>query len=206
MLRSVFVANIFTALTLCGAITALAQDPTVDKKTIWVDKVDRGDMTIQARCLGQITSAKTAEIRLPEQQTKQVAVGQTVLLDTRAAGIVSGTVAKIGPAVAGQTVVAVDLKDALPAGVAAGREVDGLVQITKFVNVLNVGRPVSGQADAEGVLFKVDADGQHASKVKVRFGRASVNRIEIIAGLQPGDRVILSDMSAYARHDRVKLQ
>ena len=205
MLRTAFVANILTAVTLCGAITALAQDPTVDKKTIWVDKVDRGDMAIQVRGMGQITSAKTAEIRLPEQQVKQVAVGQTVLLDTRA-GMVTGAVAKVGPVVVGQTVVAIDLKDALPAGVAAGREVDGVVQITKFVNVLNVGRPVAGQADAEGVLFKVDADGQHASKVKVRFGRASVQRIEIVSGLQPGDRVILSDMSAYARHDRVRLQ
>ena len=56
------------------------------------------------------------------------------------------------------------------------------------------------------LLFKIDADGQNATRIPVLLGRASVNQIEVLSGLQPGDRVILSDMSAFARFDRVQLQ
>jgi len=37
------------------------------------------------------------------------------------------------------------------------------------------------------------------------LGRSSVNTIEIREGLQPGDQVVLSDMSSYDQFDRVKL-
>jgi HlyD family secretion protein len=40
----------------------------------------------------------------------------------------------------------------------------------------------------------------------VKLGRSSVNSIEIISGLQPGDQVILSDTSAWDSHDRIALK
>jgi HlyD family secretion protein len=39
----------------------------------------------------------------------------------------------------------------------------------------------------------------------VKFGRSSVNTIEVLDGLKPGDQVVLSDMSAWDAHDRVRL-
>ena len=39
----------------------------------------------------------------------------------------------------------------------------------------------------------------------MKLGRASVNTIEVLEGLQPGDQVILSDMSQYDAFDRVQL-
>jgi HlyD family secretion protein len=39
----------------------------------------------------------------------------------------------------------------------------------------------------------------------VQLGRSSVNLIEIVRGLQPGDKVILSDMSQWDANDRIKL-
>jgi HlyD family secretion protein len=40
---------------------------------------------------------------------------------------------------------------------------------------------------------------------KVKFGRSSVNTIEVLDGLQVGDKVILSDMSSYDNADRIHL-
>ena len=60
--------------------------------------------------------------------------------------------------------------------------------------------------NSDGVLFKIEADGQHAVRVPVRFGRSSVNTIEVVSGLVPGDRVIVSDMTPYVRYDRVQLR
>ena len=55
-------------------------------------------------------------------------------------------------------------------------------------------------------LFLVNEDGDEATRVKVKLGKSSVNTVEIVEGLKPGDRVILSDMSAWDAHDRVRLK
>ena len=45
-------------------------------------------------------------------------------------------------------------------------------------------------------MFKLHARWRSRSATNVKLGRSSVNTIEIVDGLQPGDQVILSDMSA----------
>jgi HlyD family secretion protein len=39
----------------------------------------------------------------------------------------------------------------------------------------------------------------------VKFGRSPVSHIEIVEGLREGDKVILSDMSNWDAHNRIKL-
>ena len=68
-----------------------------------------------------------------------------------------------------------------------------------------MGRPVFAQPESPGTLFRIDSDGKGAERVPVRFGRASVNAIEIAEGLKAGDRVILSDMAAQDQTARVRL-
>jgi HlyD family secretion protein len=55
-------------------------------------------------------------------------------------------------------------------------------------------------------LFKVVDDGAEAVRVNVKLGRSSVNTVEILQGLNTGDKVILSDMSAWENFDRVRLK
>ena len=38
------------------------------------------------------------------------------------------------------------------------------------------------------------------------LGRSSVNTIEVVDGLKVGDQVILSDMSAWDAHNRIRLK
>ena len=83
--------------------------------------------------------------------------------------------------------------------------VDGTIEIERLADVLYVGRPVFAQPDSPGTLFRIDPDGKGAERVPVRFGRASVNAIEIADGLKAGDRVILSDMAAQDQTARVRL-
>ena len=69
-----------------------------------------------------------------------------------------------------------------------------------------MGRPVHGEANSTVGLFKVVDDGAAAARVQVQLGRTSVNTVEIVKGLQIGDKVILSDMSAWDNYDRVQLK
>ena len=65
---------------------------------------------------------------------------------------------------------------------------------------------MQGQAGATLGLFKVREGAEVAQRVPVTLGRSSVSVIEVVAGLQAGDQVILSDMAAWIDHDRVRLR
>jgi hypothetical protein len=121
--------------------------------------------------------------------------------------MLAGKVTRVGSSgLNGVVTVDVRLTAPLQQGLEPGLNVDGAILIDRLPNVTYVGRPVLGTANSEASLFKIDSDGRHATRVKVRFGRSSVNTIEVVEGLQAGDRVILSDMSAYAGQSRIHLQ
>jgi multidrug efflux pump subunit AcrA (membrane-fusion protein) len=51
----------------------------------------------------------------------------------------------------------------------------------------------------------VEPDGKGAARLTVKLGRSSVNTIEVLEGLNVGDQVILSDMSAQDQNPRIRL-
>jgi HlyD family secretion protein len=146
-----------------------------------------------------------AEVRIAETQTKDIHIGQAAEVDTRN-GIIKGRVSRIDPASTGGTVgVDITLEEALPAGARPDLSVDGTITLEKLDNVIFVGRPAFGQENSTVMLFKLMGDTGEAQRVQVKLGRSSVNQIEIVEGLQPGDQVILSDMSAQDSYDRIRL-
>ena len=146
-----------------------------------------------------------AEVRIAETQTKDIRIGQAAEVDTRN-GIIKGRVSRIDPAATGGTVgVDITLLEALPAGARPDLSVDGTITLEKLDDVLFVGRPAFGQEHSTVMLFKLIGDTGEAQRVQVKLGRSSVNQIEITEGLQPGDQVILSDMSAQDSYDRIRL-
>jgi len=145
-----------------------------------------------------------AEVRIAETQAKDIAIGQLAQIDTRN-GIVEGRVSRIDPAVQNGTVLAdITLTGQLPKGARPDLSVDGTIELERLDDVIYVGRPAFGQEKSTVAIFKL-TDASDAVRTSVQFGRSSVNTIEIIQGLQPGDRVILSDMSQYDANDRVRL-
>jgi HlyD family secretion protein len=153
-----------------------------------------------------------AVLRVPETQAKDVALGQKVDIDTRAGGgantgVVKGHVSRVDPtSVNGTVTVEVLFDGPLPPGARADLSVDGVIEIERLDNVLYVQRPAYGQAESTVGLFKLDPDGKTASRVNVKLGRSSVSTIEIVSGLQPKDKVIVSDMSQWDNVAKVRLQ
>ena len=146
-----------------------------------------------------------AELKIAETQAKDIAVGQDAQVDTRN-GIIPGKVSRLDPAVInGTRVIDVRLIGALPAGAVPDLSVDGTVELENLSDVVFVGRPVFGQPNSTVSLFKIDPDGKGAARIPVKLGRSSVNTIEVLDGLKVGDKVILSDMSAWDGHERIRL-
>ena len=147
-----------------------------------------------------------AELRIPETQAKDVALGQKAEIDTRN-GVVPGTVSRIAPSAnQGSVLVEVRLPGDLPKGARPDLTVEGTVELEKLNDVLYVGRPAGAQPEATVELFRLGRDGELAVRTKVKLGRSSVSTIEVREGLQEGDAVVLSDMSAWDNSDRVRLR
>jgi HlyD family secretion protein len=176
-------------------------------------QVEEGQKVLAGAPLGKVAQPRhlKAELKIAETQVKDIVIGQLASIDTRLAGggsngLIEGRVSRIDPSILNGTVtVDVALKGDLPPGAKPDLSVDGTITLEKLDDVVYVGRPVFGQQDSTARLFKIDADGKYATAVKVTFGRSSVNTIEVKDGLKVGDRVILSDMSAYDNYDRIKL-
>ncbi len=170
--------------------------------------VDVGQRVTPGTNLARVADPKKlkAEIKIAETQAKDVARLQKATIDTRN-GIVNGHVERIDPSVINGTVtVDVTIDDPLPPGARADLSVDGTIELENLRDVLYMGRPVHGQADSTIGIFKISSDGSEALRVNVKLGRSSVNTIEIVQGLKVGDKVILSDMSAWDNFDRVRLK
>jgi HlyD family secretion protein len=172
--------------------------------------VEEGQKVLAGTALGKVAqlSKLKAELKIAETQAKDVTIGQPAVIDTRN-GLVKGHVSRIDPAVLNGTVT-VDVRlegaEALPRGVLRpDLSVDGTIELMRLDDVVFMGRPVFGQADSKVSLFKEEPDGKYANRIQVELGRASVNTIEVRKGLNVGDRVILSDMSAWDQYDRIKL-
>jgi HlyD family secretion protein len=147
-----------------------------------------------------------AEIKVAETQARDIQIGQRAEIDTRH-GFIQGQVVRIDPSVQnGTRTVDVSLDGELPRGAVPDLSVDGKIILEKLDDVVYVGRPAFGADQAVVMLFKKDADGAGATRVQVKLGRTSVNTVEVVEGLSVGDKVILSDMSAWDAFDRVRLR
>ena len=147
-----------------------------------------------------------AALQIAETQARDISVGLPASVDTHN-GIIPGHVTGIDPSVVnGTRTVDVQLDGALPAGAVPNLSVDGTIDLEKLHDVLKVGRPALGNENSTLSLFKESPDHKSAVRVQVKVGRASVNEIQVIEGLNEGDTVILSDMSRYDNVDRIRLE
>jgi len=181
-----------------GVLQCVCSNPTT--------QVERGAQVSPGSNLARVANPSTlkAELRIAETQTKDIRIGQYAEVDTRN-GVAKGKVSRMNPASSNGTVgVDVMLEGALPPGARPDLSVDGEIRLEELNNIIFVGRPAFGQENSSVSLFKVGADGE-AVRTTVKLGRSSVNTIEIVEGLAPGDQVILSDMSTYDEYQRVRL-
>jgi HlyD family secretion protein len=184
---------------MSGVLQCVCSSPTI--------QVEVGAQVGPGTNLARVANPSTlkAELRIAETQTKDIRIGQYAEVDTRN-GVVKGKVGRIDPAAQGGTVgVDVILEGDLPPGSRPDLSVDGTIQLERLDNVIYVGRPAFGQENSTVGLFKLDLETGEANRTNVKLGRSSVNQIEIIEGLQPGDQVILSDMSAQDSYDRIRI-
>ena len=157
-----------------------------------------------ARVAGQ--EKLKAVVRIPESDARDLTIGLPGSIDTRN-GIVRAHVSRIDPGAQGGTVtVDLAIDGPLPRGARPDLGVDGSVEIERIPDVLWMGRPADGSSEATAQLFVLEPDEHHAVRRAVKLGRGSADAVEILSGLKPGERVILSEMTRWATATRVNLK
>ena len=144
-----------------------------------------------------------AELRIPELDARDLAPGLAAVIDLRDR-LVRGRVVRVDPAVAAGAVrVEVDFDESLPSQARADLSIDGTIAIETLEHVRFVGRPVGAQSDAATTVFRAKPGTSVAERVPVKFGKASVNQIVVLEGLEPGDIVALADTTQWSGKDRL---
>lgn len=147
-----------------------------------------------------------AELKVPAREASQVQAGQKAVIDTRN-GIVNGIVTRVDPGVTdGTVVVDVALQGALPSGARPQMQVEGTVYISQVPNTLYVGKPSYIRNDAAIAVYKLDPAGRYAARTTIRAGQVSLNHLQVLDGLQAGDRIITSEIGEWQGQQRILLK
>ncbi|UAA40357.1 HlyD family efflux transporter periplasmic adaptor subunit [Paraneptunicella aestuarii] len=146
-----------------------------------------------------------AELQVPEIQIRDVAIGQHVTIDTRNSKI-EGIVSRIDPAVInGNVQVDVAFTQELPDDARPDLSVDGEIKITEIEDALYVERPLFAQSRSQSSLYRLTDGGEFAERVEVQLGYGSVSEIQVLDGLQVGDRVVISDPTRFESYNKFRI-
>jgi len=167
--------------------------------------VDAGQQVAPGTNLSKIRSSARlmARLHVPESQSRDLQLNQKAQIELQDRPY-SGHVARIDPGVQNGAVdVDVKVDGAQPSGVRTDLAVDGTIEVERVADAVYLGKALLAKANTWVPLFKLVEHGNEAQRVMVELGNASIDSVEIVAGLQPGDRVIVSDMSTWSKYDRV---
>lgn len=146
-----------------------------------------------------------AELQVAELQIREVAIGQKVVIDTRN-NKVEGVVSRIDPAVInGNVQVDVSFSSKLPSDARPDLSIDGVIRIAEMKNTLKVNRPIFAQSESRGAVYKLTEDGNFAQRIIVQLGKGSINYVQVIEGLQVGDKVIISDPTGFDSYQKIRI-
>jgi HlyD family secretion protein len=171
-------------------------------------EVDPGMSVAQNAVIAHVADARSlkAVLQVAEGDVHSVNVGMRANIDT-GNGAFEGRVSRVAPAAENGT-VATDVTFArpLPAGARADTNVDGTIFVSTIPNAVSISRPAAATDDSTIELFKIADRGTTAQRVRVRLGRGSTDRVQVLSGLSPGDTAIVSDMSNYLDQTTLSLR
>jgi HlyD family secretion protein len=146
-----------------------------------------------------------AKAKVAEGDARELQPGLRVRFEATP-GELFGRVQRIDPSVSGGEVeLDVTLEDSSPPGARPDQAVTGQIELERLENVMFVARPAGARERSNASVFRLGPERKYAERRRVQFGRGSSLQLEVLAGLAPGDEIVVSDTSAWDTSERMEL-
>ncbi|OJU10073.1 MAG: hypothetical protein BGN85_00205 [Alphaproteobacteria bacterium 64-11] len=156
--------------------------------------------------LGQVNSADKFKLtaQVDEFYLGHVAAGQDTMFNIDGRDY-RARVAKVYPQVTSGTFKTdFYFEGAAPAGIHVGQAVDLKVELGGAQRAVMLPNGPFYQDTGGNWVFVVTPDGKSAIRRNVRLGRRNPEFVEVVDGLKPGEKVIVSGYEAFQKMDRVE--
>ncbi|TMP27732.1 efflux transporter periplasmic adaptor subunit [Pseudoalteromonas rubra] len=148
-------------------------------------------------------SAYEAQLQVPESYANELGLGMQVVLKVGASELY-GKLSAISPEVSNREVTArVRFEHSDIDGIRQNQRLSARILLDQKENVVKVRRGSFMNAGGS-VVYRIQ--GEVATRMDIRTGASSVNEVEILDGLSPGDQIIVSNYEQFENAPLVQLR
>ena len=170
--------------------------------------VEPGERVNTGTQVARIVDAESLRgvVRVPESYASRVVPGQTAVATVLRVEV-PGEVTRVDPAVT-QNTVAVDIafRGELPSGARPDLSIRATITVAELDDALFVRRPLRVNDDSAGSVFRLAGDGRSATRTSVRFGMGTLKHIEVLDGLNEGDKIIVGNVSRFENEETLAIR
>lgn len=167
--------------------------------------VEVGESIAPGQNIGQIDDLNGFKVRasIDEHYISRIYDGLTGTFDF--AGSSYGlTIRKVYPEVNnGLFSVDLEFQTEIPKGIRRGQTLQIKLQLSENIEAVQIPRGSFYQTTGGNWIFVVDPSGEFAVRRNIRLGRQNPRFYEVVEGLQPGDKVVVSSYDGYEDKDRL---
>jgi HlyD family secretion protein len=167
-----------------------------------------GQSKAQGTVLGQVDSLDSFKLtaQVDEFHLGRIVLGQVALFTSDGHGY-KANVAKIYPQVTNGTFrVDLHFENPIPRGIHTGQAFDIRLELGRAATAMMLPNGPFYQETGGNWVFVVAPDGRYATRRSVRLGRRNPEHVEVVDGLQTGEKVIVSGYEAFQKIDRVEFE
>jgi HlyD family secretion protein len=158
-----------------------------------------GERLVAGKAIAKVVNPDhlIARVQVSERDAAQVQLGMPVTVSVGQQQL-TGKVERVAPTVRDQLVEVDVFLARSSAGLRPDLTVIARIELARIADALVLERPAGLSDESEHMeLFRVTDDQDSASRQSVKIGRRSTRQVEVLAGLEPGDTVILSDLADF---------
>lgn len=184
-------------------VDALTLRAPFDGQVGQVQATQHTNVVANAPILGVVDLSRfEIEIKVPESFARELSIGMPAQL-TGGSGQFAGEISAVSPeVVAGEVNARIRFSDKQPQGLRQSQRMQARVLLDTRRNALKIER---GPFVEQGNGYAYVMDGSSAVRRPVKLGVSSLGEVEILSGLQPGDRVVVSGADLFGDAERVSI-
>lgn len=185
-------------------VDALTLRAPFDGQVGQVQATQHTNVIANAPILGVVDLSRfEIEIKVPESFARDLAIGIPAQLTSGNGQPFPGEISAVSPeVVAGEVNARIRFSDKQPQGLRQSQRMQARVMLDTRRNVVKVERgPFVEQGNGNAYVM----DGSTAVRRPVKLGVSSLGEVEVLSGLQPGDRVVVSGSDLFGDAEKVSI-